>query len=460
MSPASFKFARDGLTVHVNNVSDVVSRREIMDLFNNLIGDITKCEELYEAGRRFYALTFSTQDAAKKALCMSGYNVDGSPLAVTSAPDPEIPRIVKGGKQSDARRNLYVLGLPFDLTKSEFSELFSHYGVVAHAVILATVDNASRRRGFIVMSKHHEAKVAMDALNRKEIKGHIIDVSWAVVQRSEGLLIVVFFVTRRRWSESFTGFLDGGDRATVLSETSPTSSPVPFDVKTLSPVLPVLQPSIVVTPTLECPPVNFATQSAALLVKNLPAVLFSQVSDLHPLLGPYGDVKKIEIFPSTAGDRSHVSAVVEYATPSQATEAAHALHGQAYSATPICVEFVRGTEGQSDTENKTGLNPHATPFVIPSYGSNGVLTSVTPVYPGSGFSHAGLLQLQKGGLSTVDVHDLSRYTTPLLYVPLANARPSSAPTTPRYEAPRRFAFSGGHRFSTPSSPILRSSYVA
>ncbi len=89
------------------------------------------------------------------------------------------------------------------LPRAEFAEIFSRFGNVAHAVILATVDNASRRRGFVVMNRHHEAKAAMDGLNRKDIKyvrrpasrffpdipfarGHIIDVSWAVVQRSEG----------------------------------------------------------------------------------------------------------------------------------------------------------------------------------------------------------------------------------------------------------------------------------
>lgn len=41
---------------------------------------------------------------------------------------------------------------------------------MSHAVILATVDNASRRRGFVVMNTHSEARAAMDALSRKEIK--------------------------------------------------------------------------------------------------------------------------------------------------------------------------------------------------------------------------------------------------------------------------------------------------
>lgn len=54
--------------------------------------------------------------------------------------------------------------------RTEFAEIFGRFGAVAHAVILATVDNASRRRGFIVMARHHDAKVAMEGLNRKDIK--------------------------------------------------------------------------------------------------------------------------------------------------------------------------------------------------------------------------------------------------------------------------------------------------
>ncbi|TFK93375.1 RNA-binding domain-containing protein [Polyporus arcularius HHB13444] len=437
-----FKFNRDAFSVQVTNVSDGVSKREVFDLFNSLIGGITKCEEAYAAGRRYFALSFSTQDAAKKALCMSGYNVDGSPLTVNVAPAPDVPRASKTGRQPDIRRNLYVLGLPFDLTKAEFAEIFSRFGTVAHAVILATVDNASRRRGFVVMHRHHEAKAAMDGLNRKDIKGHIIDVSWAVVQRSEG-------------------FLDGGDRATVLANSSPSPSPAPFDMKTLSPALPPLQASIVVTPPIECPSASFAAQSSALLVKNLPAALFSQLSDLHPLLGPYGDVKKLELLPPASGDRNHVSAIVEYGSPAQATDAAHALHGQAYSETPISVEFVNVAPSLNDTDGKGGLNPHAPPFVVPTgLPPNTVLTSVTPVYPGTGFSQAGLAALSKGGLVAVDPRSLSRYGTPLLYVPLAGVRPSSAPTSPRYEAASRYAYSSTYRFSTPSSPIMRPSFVA
>lgn len=41
---------------------------------------------------------------------------------------------------------------------------------MTHAVILATVDSSSRRRGFIVMSSHGEARAAMNGLSRRQIK--------------------------------------------------------------------------------------------------------------------------------------------------------------------------------------------------------------------------------------------------------------------------------------------------
>ncbi|KAH9899186.1 hypothetical protein C8Q73DRAFT_678867 [Cubamyces lactineus] len=437
-----FKFNREGYSVHVNNIADAVSRREILDLFNNLIGDIMKCDEMHEGNRRYYVLAFATQDSAKKALCMSGYNVDGVPLSVTAVPPSEVPRVGRAAKQSDARRNLYVLGLPFDLTKTEFADIFARYGTVAHAVILATVDNASRRRGFIVMSRHHEAKAAMDGLNRKEIKGHIIDVSWAVVQRSEG-------------------FLDGGDRATVLSTTSPSPSPAPFEMKPASPVIAPMQMPVIVTPPSEYPPASdFAIPSCCLSIKNLPTVLFSQLSDLHPLLGPYGDIKKLELLRS-AGDRAHVSAVVEYASVTQAVEAMQALNGQVYSNVPLAAEFMPAGSGSLGDAGKPGLNPRAAPFIArPGSAHSALLTSVTPVYPGSGFSEAGLSALAKGGLLAVDPRSLSAYGTPLLYVPFAGVRPNSAPTSPRYEGAAPLQYSYAYRFSTPSSPILRTSNVA
>jgi hypothetical protein len=110
---------------------------------------------------------------------------DNSPRIVSAIP-PLKPRAAILAKSPDTRRNLYVLGLPFDLylwvshfvirnpfqrqSRTELSSIFSHFGTVTHCVILATVDNASRRRGFVVMSTHAEAKAAMDNISQTNIR--------------------------------------------------------------------------------------------------------------------------------------------------------------------------------------------------------------------------------------------------------------------------------------------------
>ncbi|ETS63505.1 hypothetical protein PaG_01796 [Moesziomyces aphidis] len=83
-----------------------------------------------------------------------------------------------------ALRNLYVLNLPLDATTDHFEALFSRYGHVEHAVILATLDHLARRRGFILMSSPDEARAAIENLNGHSWHRYRIEVSFAIVQRS------------------------------------------------------------------------------------------------------------------------------------------------------------------------------------------------------------------------------------------------------------------------------------
>ncbi|KAI0916035.1 hypothetical protein AcV5_003484 [Taiwanofungus camphoratus] len=415
-----FKFNREVYMVKVDNIPESVSHREILELFNALIGEIRKYEEVVDGSRRVLGLTFQTHDAAKKALCMSGYNVAGVPLAVTVSSPSEFLRIGKQRKQPDNRRNLYVLGLPFDLSKSEFVEIFSRYGTVSHAVILATVDNASRRRGFIVMSNHHEAQSAMDALSRTEVKGYTIDVSWAVVQRSQG-------------------FLDGGDRTTVLAVNSPSPSPSPLEFGSLDSAPSSGEVSVASTPA---PPCILPPQVASLLVKNLPAMLFSHLTDLYPLFGPFGEIKKIDVLEPGHLHPGNVSVTVEYATVAQAKDARDALHGQLYSHVPVEVEFLqvssqsmlRPTVSGGDNM-KTGLNPHAVPFVIPAGPPLDAALA-----PGASFCAEPNIQkthipsAMPKGLSSLKKNYQLQHVTPAslythIYVPITGTiRPNSAPS--------------------------------
>ncbi|TFK21823.1 hypothetical protein FA15DRAFT_672195 [Coprinopsis marcescibilis] len=315
--------------VQVQNLPDHVELREVVALFRSLIGEIVCFKELRENGRPSLEITFENRDLALKALCMNGYSMSGTTLQVAFPRYMPIhqfslasertaesyrsysPPQRRSRNSTDDRRNLYVLGLPFALTKTEFTALFSRYGTVVHNVILATVDNSSRRRGFVVMSTHEEARRALTALTRTQIKGHTIDVSWAVVQRSQG-------------------FLDGGDRTMLLdarpSQISvpthlerPTNSSSSSDCSEYSPVLTNSDPlSIVISPL----------PTAAILINNLPAMLFSQVQDIHPLVCPYGSIEKLETVQIATSET--VSAVVQYGTTDAAMEARNLLNGQRY----------------------------------------------------------------------------------------------------------------------------------
>lgn len=93
---------------------------------------------------------------------------------------------MKGGCER-AQRNLYVLNLPLDATTEQFENLFGRYGVVEHAVILATLDHLARRRGFILMSDAAQARAAIRNLNNYDWHHYRIEVSFAIVQRSGAL---------------------------------------------------------------------------------------------------------------------------------------------------------------------------------------------------------------------------------------------------------------------------------
>ncbi|WVO14950.1 hypothetical protein L204_102591 [Cryptococcus depauperatus] len=80
-------------------------------------------------------------------------------------------------------RNLYVMGLPLDLTQTQFKALFTPFGMVEHSTLLSQLDGMGRRRGFVLMSTHQEAIEAMRAMNGTWHNNLKMDVSWALVQR-------------------------------------------------------------------------------------------------------------------------------------------------------------------------------------------------------------------------------------------------------------------------------------
>ncbi|KAG9221901.1 hypothetical protein CCMSSC00406_0005726 [Pleurotus cornucopiae] len=301
----------------------------------------------------------------RRALCLAGYMLGGNQISVTSLQSQS-----NGERRLDQKRNLYVLGLPFDLTKNELAEAFSTCGKVSHCVILATVDNASRRRGFVVMSTHEEAKLAISKLSQTQLKGHTLDISWAVVQRSQG-------------------FLDGGDRnvgldASISDGSLGSDAPIPEAPMTAASTLGGL-------PDAHCLSVALFPTNI-LLVKNLPTFLFSQISDLKPLFYPFGPIKQLKLLsasgngPLNSSDTLRpstdmlpdsvdtASAIVEFTSLSNAEDAKLSLHGQIYANLVVAVYFlgrpVPANDHFATTETYHGLPGYfldpSPPFV---YGS-------------------------------------------------------------------------------------------
>ncbi|KAG6850088.1 hypothetical protein H0H93_001221 [Arthromyces matolae] len=305
-NPLAFKTWHSPINaVKVENVAVREHSGEIIALFNALIGRVKSSRYFQNALGGHLEITFFDQDAAVNALSMSGYFVHGTNLRISPLSIP----LQRSKRLADDRRNLI-----------EFTHIFSRYGTVTHCVILATVDNSSRRRGFVVMSTHEEAKLAMSSLTRTQLNGHCLDISWAVVQRSGG-------------------FLDGGDRAVPL-ESRPNSRAYSSDssqddsdsanssstsISNCDKDLASLTPSLTPTPTL--------------LVLNIPSILFSQVQDMHPLFYPFGRIKKLSLIETPSDETTSV--LVEYETAAIAQEAKDALHGQFYIDHELLVHYVR-----------------------------------------------------------------------------------------------------------------------
>ena len=203
------------------------------------------------------------------------------------------------------------------------------------------------------------------------------------------------------------GFLDGGDRTTVLNQ-SPPSTPSPFEFRTSRSSPSSAQCSLRSTPVPEQSPINVLTaQPASLLVTNLPAVLFSQLTDLYPLFCPFGTVKNLQILDSSVAalDRGDISVQVEYTTFAQAHDACAALQGQMYSTKPVEVEFLRKPSSdvplQAGNDLKAGLNPHAAPFVAPTgLPADSFFAPAAPFYSKSDQNHAAVHAKGAGRIAT------------------------------------------------------------
>jgi len=174
----------------------------------------------------------------------------------------------------------------------------------------------------------------------------VIEVSWAVVQRSQGQLVTSAFCLGGADTSVVVGFLDGGDRSTALPSSIPSASPVEN-------ATPALENAPTASPRMGAQSsfvVSIAVTST-LLIRNLPLLLFSQPLELDPLLLPFGQIKNLQILETSSPDSAtgFVTVAVEYATADSAYEAKMTLDGQVYVDHVLGIEFIQPLPSACDT---------------------------------------------------------------------------------------------------------------
>ncbi len=84
-------------------------------------------------------------------------------------------------------KKLYVGNLTYDVDSSGLQQLFSAYGTVNSAEVIADRDSGrSKGFGFVEMSSESEAQAAINALNGKDHGGRALTVNEAKPRESRG----------------------------------------------------------------------------------------------------------------------------------------------------------------------------------------------------------------------------------------------------------------------------------
>ena len=85
-------------------------------------------------------------------------------------------------------KRIYVGNLPWSVDKAGFDELFSPFGEIEEALVIANkYTGRSRGFGFVTYKNDADADKAMEEMNEKEVEGRRIVVKIARPSREEGL---------------------------------------------------------------------------------------------------------------------------------------------------------------------------------------------------------------------------------------------------------------------------------
>lgn len=82
--------------------------------------------------------------------------------------------------------DIFVGSLPFKIKSDQLRALFEEHGEVESVkIVMDKITRQNKGFGFVVMPNHHEAKIAIEALNGKEIMGRTITVTVSEEKKPE-----------------------------------------------------------------------------------------------------------------------------------------------------------------------------------------------------------------------------------------------------------------------------------
>ncbi len=86
----------------------------------------------------------------------------------------------------DNKKKLYVGNLPYQVTSDELKSMFSEFGEIVDAVVIADRDSGrSKGFGFVEFSSEEDAKKAVDAMAGKEMDERKLVVNFARPPREQ-----------------------------------------------------------------------------------------------------------------------------------------------------------------------------------------------------------------------------------------------------------------------------------
>jgi RNA-binding protein Musashi len=133
--------------------------------------------------RCFGFVVMKSRQGAQSVLLKSEHLLDGKVIDCKWAVPPDSPALTSTTRS----RKVFVGGLPYDLTKSEFTEYFSSFGEIEDSIImLDKVTGHPRGFGFITFRSEEAAERVLDNYDTHEIKGKWVEVKIATPKDAMG----------------------------------------------------------------------------------------------------------------------------------------------------------------------------------------------------------------------------------------------------------------------------------